>query len=385
MSEVGSRDGPGAAGDRRLLLFVVTEDWYFVTHRLALAVAAREAGYEVAVATRPGRQAQPITAAGIRLIPMSISRGVGNPLREVLALVALYRRERPALVHHVALKPVAYGTLAALLSGVPAWVNAVAGLGGRFSKRSGARGWLRTGLRWMLARLLDRGRSVTIVQNPDDRAALLDSGVAPGRVRLIRGAGVDTTVFRPGTANASGPVVMLVSRMLWDKGVGEFVAAARRIRAAGSRARFVLVGGADVGNAGCIPEARLQAWHDEGVIEWWGHRDDIAAAYAHASVACLPSTYGEGIPKSLLEAAACGLPIVTTDGPGCREVVEHERNGLLIPAHDIEALVAALHSLVGNPEKCARFGQYSRAMAEREFSAPIVHAQTLAVYREVLA
>lgn len=384
MSDPGGKDGFANSGGRHLLLFVVTEDWYFVTHRLALAVAAREAGYEVAVATRPGRVTPMIEAAGIRLIPLSISRTVGNPLREILMLASLYRRERPSLVHHVALKPVAYGTLAALLVGMPAWVNAVAGLGGRLSSRSGVRGWLRAVLRWMLARLLDCGRSVTIVQNPDDRAALLDSGVPLGRVRLIRGAGVDTTVFRPGTASASEPVVMLVSRMLWEKGIGEFVSAARRIRAAGSKARFVLVGGADAGNAGSIPEAQLQAWHDEGIVEWWGHRDDIAAAYAHASVACLPSTYGEGIPKSLLEAAACGLPIVTTDGPGCREVVEHERNGLLISAHDVNALVAALQSLLGNSEKCARFGQYSRDKAEREFAAPIVYAQTLAVYREVL-
>lgn len=385
MSNLGGKDGFANSGGRHLLLFVVTEDWYFVTHRLALAVAAREAGYEVAVATRPGRLAPMIEAAGIRLIPLSISRAFGNPLREIMVLASLYKRERPALVHHVALKPVAYGTLAALLAGIPAWVNAVAGLGGRLSSRSGVRGWLRTVLRWMLAWLLDRDRSLTIVQNPDDRAALLDSGVPPSRVRLIRGAGVDTTVFRPGTTNAAEPVVMLVSRMLWDKGVGAFVAAARRIHAAGSNARFVLVGGADAGNAGSIPQAQLQAWHDEGVVEWWGHRDDIAAAYANASIACLPSTYGEGIPKSLLEAAACGLPIVTTDGPGCREVVEHERNGLLIPAHDVEALVAALQFLVGNPEKCAQYGQYSRVKAEREFSAPTVYAQTLAVYGEVLA
>jgi glycosyltransferase involved in cell wall biosynthesis len=367
------------------LLFVVTEDWYFVTHRLPLAVAARDAGYDVAVATRPGRQARVIEAAGIRLVPFPISRGVGNPVREILGLALLYRREHPDVVHHVALKPVAYGTLAALLVDLPAWVNAVAGLGGRFSKHSGVRGKLRGVMRWILARLLSRGKSLTIVQNPDDRDALLDGGVLPARVRLIRGAGVDMAIFRPGKAAGHEPVVMLVSRMLWDKGVGDFVEAARRIRAAGSKARFVLVGGVDAGNSRSIPEGQLHTWRDEGIIEWWGHRDDIAAAYAQASIACLPSTYGEGIPKSLLEAAACGLPIVTTDGPGCREVVEHERNGLLIPAHDIDALVTALQSLVGSPEKCAQFGQWSRAKAEREFAAPLVYAQTLSVYREVLA
>lgn len=367
------------------LLFVVTEDWYFVTHRLSLAIAARDAGYDVAVLTRVGRHARMIEEAGIRVIPFSLSRGIGNPVGEIIGLVRHYRHEAPDIVHQVALKPVAYGTLAALLAGVPSWINAVAGLGSTFSKRRGVRGKLRGFLRWALARLVDQGRSLSIVQNPDDRDALIDAGVAPGRLRLIRGAGVDTTTFRPGSALVTPPVVMLVSRMLWDKGVGEFVDAARRIKAMGLNARFVLVGSSDSGNASAVPEEQLRKWHKSQLVEWWGHQDNVADAYRQASIACLPSTYGEGIPKSLLEAAASGLPIVTTDGPGCREVVAHGQNGFLVPPKDVSALADALCRLLEDSVLRASFGARSRARAELEFAVPLICAQTLAVYREVMA
>ena len=367
------------------LLFVVTEDWYFVSHRLPLAVAAQAAGFEVAVATREGRKADVIRSAGIRLIPFSLSRRGGNPLREVMALWRLYRREKSDLVHHVALKPVMFGALAAWLARVPAQVNAVAGLGWLFTSSHGVVRLARPALRWMLARLLNQQHSLTIVQNPEDKALLERSGVSSTRLRLIRGAGVDVQFFYPVMPPPEPVCIVLVARMLWDKGVGEFVEVARRLSEAGVSARFVLVGDPDPANPTSVPESTLRGWHGQHSVEWWGQREDMPAVLQAAHIACLPSFYGEGLPKSLLEAAACGLPIVSTDTPGCREIVRDGVNGLLVPVRDAVALAAALEKLIGNAALRRRMGEQSRVRVEAEFGLETVIAQTLAVYREARA
>lgn len=366
------------------LLFVVTEDWYFVSHRLPLAAAARAAGYDVTVATREALHGDAIRNAGIRLIPFNLSRRGGNPLREVVSLWRLYRRERPDLVHHVALKPVMFGALAAWLARVPAQVNAVAGLGWLFTTSSGLVRLVRPALRRTLARLLDRPHCLTIVQNPEDLALLERSGVAASRLRLIRGAGVDLQVFRSAAPPPEPVCVVLVARMLWDKGVGEFVQAARRLTEAGVYARFVLVGDSDPANPASVPEETLRDWNGQHGVEWWGRRDDMPAVLQTAHVACLPS-YREGLPKTLLEAAACGLPIVTTDAPGCREVVDDGVNGLLVPVRDVAGLEAALRRLILDPDLRHRMGEQSRARAEAEFGLERVIEQTLAVYGEAVA
>ena len=380
---VDCAEAAGRGAERLKLLFVVTEDWYFISHRLPLALAARAAGFEVAVATRAGRQAQLIGEAGLRLIPFELSRRGGNPLREVLALWRLYRREQPDLVHHVALKPVMFGALAAWLARVPAQVNAVAGLGWLFTSSSGIVRLARPLLRWVLARLLNQPQSLTIVQNPDDRAALEQAGVAATRLRLIRGAGVDVQIFYPVVPPPAPVCVALVARMLRDKGVGEFVAAAERLTGAGVNARFILVGEPDPANPASVPAATLRTWHGRHGVEWWGQRADMAAVLQTMHIACLPSYYGEGLPKSLLEAAACGLPIVTSDAPGCREIVREGVNGLLVPVRDVDALVVALRTLIDDPGLRLRLGEQSRLLVETAFSLEIVLEQTLAVYREL--
>jgi glycosyltransferase involved in cell wall biosynthesis len=368
-----------------LLLFVVTEDWYFVSHRLALAVAARAAGFDVAVATRVGRHGEAIRAAGIRLIPFELSRRHGNPVREVAALVRLYRRERPTLVHHVALKPVVYGTLAARLAGVPAQVNAVVGLGWLFTATGGLRRLLQPVARRILAGVLKTRNSLTIVQNPDDRALLLRSGLPEARMRLIRGAGVDTALFCSAPVAPPGPVcVVLAARMLWDKGVGEFVAAARLLTQAGVRARFVLVGVPDAGNPASVPEATLRAWHGQQGVEWWGWRDAMPAVFQAAHIACLPSYYREGLPKALLEAGACGLPLVATDAPGCREIVRDGDTGLLVPVRDAPALAAALRALIEDAGRRASLGRRAREIVCKEFSQERIVTEALAVCRELV-
>lgn len=366
------------------LLFVVTEDWYFVSHRLPLAMAAQAAGYEVVVATRAGQQAEVIRNAGLGLIPFALSRRGGNPLREIFALWRLYRREQPDLIHHVALKPVIFGSLAAWLARAPAQIHAVAGLGWLFTSSRSLVRLARPVVRWGLARLLDRQHSLTIVQNPEDQALLERAGVSSDRLRLIRGAGVDTRVFQPGEPPVGPVCVVLASRMLWDKGVGEFVEAARILSGSGLNARFVLVGEPDPANPASIPESTLRMWNGQHGMEWWGRKDNMPAVLNAAHIACLPS-YREGLPKSLLEAAASGLPIVTTDVPGCREVVQDGVNGLRVPSRDAVALADALRQLITDSALRQRMGMQSRLLAERAFASEIVVAQTLALYREVCA
>ncbi len=370
---------------RPKLLFVVTEDWYFVSHRLPLAVAAREAGFDVAVATRLGGHCETIRAAGIRLIPFGLSRRRGNPLREVAALVRLYRRERPDIVHHVALKPIVYGALAAWVARVPAQVHAVAGLGWLFTSTKGMMRLIRPAVRWALAWLLNARGSLTIVQNPDDRALLIRSHLPETRLRLIRGAGVDTTAFYPMPEPSGSVCIVLAARMLWDKGMGEFVEAARLLTQAGVSARFVLVGDPDPGNPAAVPEATLRAWHGHNGVEWWGLRDNMPAVFHTAHIVCLPSYYREGLPKVLLEAAACGLPIVTTDAPGCREIVRDGDNGFLVPVRDAQALAQAIARLVRDPALRARMGAAGRDLVVKEFSVEQIAGETLGLYRELLA
>lgn len=366
------------------LVFFVTEDWYFCSHRLPLARAARAAGFDVAVVTRVQRHAAQIRDAGIELIPLDLSRGSKNPrteLRTLSQLITIYRRLKPDIVHHVALKPVLYGTIAARLAGVPTIINALAGLGYLFSSADFAARLSRPLLEVVFRALLAPTR--VIVQNPDDRQLLVERQLINAqRTTLIRGSGVDLEAFAPAPEANGIPLIVLPARLLWDKGVGEFVAAARLLRQQNVAARFALVGAPDPENPASVPQATLEAWRAEGVVELWGWRDDMAEIFRDCHVACLPS-YREGLPKALIEAAACGRPLVTCDVPGCREVVRHGINGLLVPLRNPVALAAALKQLVENPRQRAAFGRSARDIAAAEFSLSAVIDQTLALYREL--
>lgn len=368
------------------VLFVITEDWYFVSHRLPLALAAQRAGHNVAVATRESAHGDAIRAAGIRLIPIEIARQVGRVLSELYSLWRLYQCERPDLVHHVAMKPVLYGAFAARMARVPAQVNAVTGLGWLFTSSSGITAIvMRAAVIRILAGLLNRPRSLAVVQNPDDFATLRRAGVSASRLRLIRGAGVDVEEFYPIGTPPSGPIcIVLAARMLWDKGVGEFVEAAHRLYAKGVRARFILVGDPDPGNPASIPDDILRNWHKDRGVEWRGRCEHMPTVLRQAHIACLPS-YREGLPKSLLEAAACGLPIVSTDTPGCREIVRDGENGLLVPVKNPAALAEALERLIVDEALRRRMGERSRQLAVEEFSQKRVIDATLAVYQELAA
>jgi len=372
---------------RPKLLYFITEDWYFCSHRLPLALAAQGAGYDVAVVTNVNEHGEAIRQAGIRLIPLNLSRRGMNPLSELamlVRLIVLYRKEEPDLVHHVAMKPVIYGSLAARLSGVPRVVNALAGLGYVFTSDQLTASLLRPVIGSAFKRLLNSRSTCLILQNNDDRAMFIRRRfINDARIRLIRGSGVDTAVFSPTPEPPGIPVVMLSSRMLWDKGIKEFVEAARQLKARGAEARFVLVGDTDTHNPTAISNEQLIAWHTEGVIEWWGLRDDMPAVLAQANIVCLPS-YREGLPKVLLEAASCGRPIVTTDTPGCREVVRNGENGLLIPVRSTLELADAIQNLIANPELRQKMGLRGREIVMSEFAVEKVVSETMAVYEELL-
>lgn len=385
----GAPDRPlvDARGEPLRICFLVNVDWFFLSHRLPLARAARRAGAHVTVAAADTGCGPTIRAEGFEFAPIAFSRKGTGPRAELatlLSVAALYRRLRPHLVHQVTIKPVLYGSLAARALRVPAVVNAISGLGYVFIAGASKPGLLRRLVGRLYAIALRNPRGRTIFQNPDDRALFVEQGlVDPSRTVLIRGSGVDCARFAPTPEPPGLPVVMLPARMLWDKGVQAFVDAARMLRERGVAARFVLVGDTDAGNPSAVPTRDLDAWTADGVVEWWGARDDMHAALPEASIVVLPSRR-EGLPKVLLEAAACARPMIAADVPGCREVVRPGETGLLFPVDDAAALATALTELLESPETRARFGRAARVMAETEFAEDIVADRTMALYRELL-
>jgi glycosyltransferase involved in cell wall biosynthesis len=371
------------------LVFFVTEDWYFVSHRLPLAKAAVNAGFEVVLVTRVRGHREVIEHAGARVVPLEIVRHGINPWEEMRTLgrvVSIYRNERPDVVHHVAVKPVLYGSIAARIAGVECVVNAMAGLGYLFVSSQLMARLLRRPVIWGMRSLLERSGSWLILQNADDAALFQRYGIVREKtIRLIKGSGVDLELFSADPpVNHSEPLVVLPARLLWDKGIQEFVLAAVALREQGVRARFVLAGDIDSGNPASVAKAQILEWKLKYGIEWWGRCDDMPEVLTAADIVCLPS-YREGLPKALIEAAACARPLVATDVPGCREVVTDGDNGFLVPAREHKGLASALKRLIEDPAMRTRMGQRSRELAEERFGIDHVIEQTLAVYRELLS
>lgn len=372
----------------RKLLFLQTEDWSFWSHRLPLARAARAAGYEVVVAVRVDVHGELIRADGFRVVALDWRRNSVNPLGELLMLLAiirLYAREKPDIVHQVTAKPIYYGTIAAKLTGVRAIVNTLTGLGSIFSSNTWRARLLRPGIRFAFRAALRASNSTTIFQNRDDLALFVSGRLVDARrTALILGSGVDVGHFRPRPEPEGMPLVVLPARMIWEKGVGEFVEAARLLTADGIQARFALLGDRDAENPAAVPAAQLAQWKNDGPVEWWGNREDMPEVYAQAHIVCLPTYYGEGVPKALIEAASCGCALVAADVPGSREIVRHEETGLLVPPRDAHALAAALKRLIGDKNLRQRLGNRARQAACDEFAQEKVAEQTLSVYRELL-
>ncbi len=369
----------------KVLLFANT-DWYLYNFRLELAQSLRARGDEVVLLSPPGEYAGRLEKMGYRWIGFPLDRRGMNPLREarsILRLRSLYRRERPDLVHHFTVKCVLYGSLAARLTGARAVVNSITGLGYLFLPGGALKNLLRVFVRLWYRNVLHG--SQVIFENEEDRAAFVRFGfVRSEEGHLTAGVGVDVQRFAPSPFPEGDPVVLMAARLLWDKGVGEFVEAARQLRCEGVQARFALSGRTDPGNPASIPGEQVAAWRDEGVIEWWGWAEDMAAALAQASIVCLPS-YREGLPTVLTEAAACGRPVIASDVPGCREALEAGVSGLLVPVKDARALAGGMRRLILDPELCRKMGAAGRALAVDRFSSARVLEGIFSVYRKALA
>jgi len=371
------------------VLYLVTEDWYFWSHRLALARAAKQRGHEVVVVTAVNKHGERIKEEGFKLVPWTLDRSGKNPLRElgsVWELVAVYRRYRPDVAHHVALKPVLYGAVASAVAKTPVTVNALAGLGHIFVAK-GPRAFLARKMMTAVLRLaMRREKSGAIFQNPDDMNRFVDAGIVHSeKASLIKGSGVDTDIFVPPATEPSGvPIVLLHSRMLKTKGVYDFLEAAKLLKGR-MPVRMVLAGAPDPHNPASVTLPTLEEWNKQGHVEYWGQKENMPEIIKRSSVVALPSFYGEGVPRSLIEAASAARPVVAYDIAGCREIVRDRVNGFLAPAGDVEALAGNIERLLVDDDLRTRMGAEGRRIVEKEFGVRRVAGETLDLYEKLMS
>ena len=369
------------------ILYLVSEDWFFVSHRLPMARAAKNAGYDVHVAARVGDCADKIRSEGFTLHPIEWRRGSMNPFRLIAAVAEtrrLYRRVQPELVHHVAFLPIAIGSLAAL--GLPICkLNAFTGLGFTFASTTARARLLRLLAGGFLGWLLQRPDSTVLVQNPDDRAVIAMLGVPQDLIATIPGSGVDVDAFTPLPEPADSPVTLaFVSRLLDGKGVRTLVRAHEILAERGVSIRLLLAGAPDALNPTSIPDYLLAEWRKIPNLVMLGHVEDVRGVWRQAHIAVLPSRGGEGIPMSLMEAAACGRPLIATDVPGCREIARPGVNALLVPPDDPVALAKAVETLMQNPDMRLRFGRAGRQLVVDQYSSARIGQEIVALYARLL-
>ena len=367
----------------KALLFANT-DWYLYNFRLALAIALREAGYEVVCVSPPGRFGERLRAAGFRWIEFPFSRPSQNPFAELITIARLwrlYRAERPSVVHHFTIKCVIYGSLVARLMGIRGVINAITGAGHIFIDSSWKSRMIRPLVRAMYRVALPGSR--VIFQNNDDLELFVSNRLLdPDSFSMIRGSGVNVDRFHPVSRPEPNDrvTVLFASRLLWSKGLAEYVAAAAQLRSHVPKARFLMAGEADAGNPAAIPDEILRGWHAQGAIEFLGHVEDMPTLLSETDLVVLPS-YREGVPRILTEAAASGLPLVAADAPGSRDIVWDGENGFLVPLRDAHRLAEAISRLISDRELRLRMGARSREIACRTFDEAIVLRETLSIYR----
>jgi glycosyltransferase involved in cell wall biosynthesis len=367
------------------LLYVVTEDWAFLGHRLPMARAAREAGFEVHVATRVNNGAAAIEAERFVLHPIPFTRGSLSPLATFSTIAALRRvhhKVKPALTHHVALQACVLGMIA-LLGRPTACVNAFIGLGYSFTSETAKARALRRIIGTLVRFLMSRNNCIALVQNGDDMAALVSLGISKDRIALIAGSGVDVGRFVPLVEPDGPPTFGFVGRLLDDKGIRTLITAHRLLRSRIPAAQLLIAGSPDPANPASVTELEAKSWNEQPGIIWLGNVGDIASLWAQAHVAVLPSRR-EGLPLSLMEAAACGRAMIASDVPGCREIVIHEETGLLFPVNSAFALADAMGRLAGDPYLRARYAIAARKLVVERFAAETIGRQAVALYKRVI-
>jgi glycosyltransferase involved in cell wall biosynthesis len=370
----------------RRLLYVVNEDWAFLLNRLPMARAAQKAGFEVHVATRVNDGARAIEAEGFTLHPIPLRRGGISPLSAIPAILALRQitgRIKPDIAHHSGLQCCFFGSIAAVGKPFP-YVSALTGMGYVFTSATWRTRLLRTILKWLLPSLLDRQGDVVLVQNPDDRAALVDLGISEARIVLIPGSGVDTDALQP-LPEPEGPITYgFAGRLLTDKGIRALVAAHDIVRRQGLETNLLIAGNPDPANPASVSLEEVNEWTKRAGITWLGHVKDISSLWKRCHFAILPS-HREGLPGSLIEAAACGRAMIATDAPGCREIVIDDQTGLLVPIEDPQALARAIVKLATSPELRARYGNAARELVVSRLSAKIIGEQVVGLYNSMTA
>jgi glycosyltransferase involved in cell wall biosynthesis len=373
-----SAKATSAPDARPLVALAANDGWNIVNYRSGLVRALGDAGLRVAVLAPAGAHIEAIRAAGAEFHHVPVSARGTSPIDD-LATLAAFRRQlkalRPAALLGFTAKPNIYGSLAAHSLGIPV-INNISGLGSACTRPT-----MLTRLIAGLYRAALRRSATVFLQNPDDRALFEERGIArPEQTALLPGSGIDLDRFTPlaGRRKERPFTFLLAARLLWDKGVGEFAEAAARLRRSGSDARFEILGIIEAPSRAAVPLAQLEAWQSDGVIDYLGAADDVRSTVGGADCVVLPSYYREGVPRVLLEAAAMGVPVITTDAPGCREALDDGVTGLLCAPRSVDSLVQAMERMLGLPrEERGRMGLAGRAKMEREFAQEIVHRQYL--------
>ncbi len=370
----------------KILLFA-NADWYMYNFNRSLADALRKRGHEVVLLSPPGPYGDKLVELGFRWIPAPMDRRSLMPGRELAFLLWLrqfFITEHFDLVHNFTIKCAVYGSLAARFSGIETRVNTVSGLGYVFTSNDLKARMLRPIVRFLMRSAFGGIRACLILLNNDDVTFFKRAGlVNPASIRLIFGAGVNCQRFSPldKGREIKRLQVLLAARLLWDKGLTEYIEASRQLRLQGRNIDFLLAGSPDLGNPAAVPDSILRQWVADGLVRWLGHVDDMPTLLQSVDVMVLPS-YREGLPTGLTEAAACGLALVATDVPGCREVITDGVDGLLVPVRNADALAVAITRLSDDPQLRARLGANARQKALKEFDEKIVIERTLAVYSE---
>lgn len=374
--------------NNKRILFVVNDDWFLLSHRLPIALKAKELGYEVHVATGSYDGDSKLEAYGFVHHVYPIARAKVNPLKDlamITALYKLYKKITPDIVHHITIKPVIFGGIAAKLAKVKAVVSAISGLGVVFIEQGFKANVKRKLVGWLYHFALAQKNSLTIVQNDDDKKTIQKIANLPNEhMLLIKGSGVDLDKFPfTPTPNNSSCQVVLVARMLRDKGVNEFYQSAKIVKESFPDVTFILAGGTHE-NPASLTEEILSQWNAEGIVKWIGHQESSVSVLQSADIVVLPS-YREGLPKVLLEAQAIGRPVITTDVPGCRDAIINNKTGILVKVKDIDSLVVAITSLITDKKKRESMGYNGRLLVEEQFSISLVVSQHMSAYSHLIS
>lgn len=369
------------------ILFLATEDWFFWSHRFFLAIEAKKCGHTVLIACRFSKYRKLFEKYGMVTFELGLQRKSLSPfclISEIVQITLLYFQQRPDILYHLAVRPIVVGGFAALLARKPCIVSSFAGMGHLFAFEG------KPSLKLCILRRLIKisaGKSQCLVENKDDKYSLEKCGIAKTQINVLPGSGVNISAFSPSSTikkKKSYPVVLMASRLIWPKGVGVFVEAAKIVQSWGLIAEFVLVGEPDQGNPESVPLAQIRDWINDGVVNWQGPKTDMNSVFNDTDVFCLPTSYREGMPKVLLEAMACGVPCITTNTRGCKEAVRHEENGLLVPPNDPKALAFAIRKLADSPKLRKKLGEAGRKIAENEYNEKSVCTRTMELFKGML-